>query len=239
MRVASLATVVDRVHLLGDVVESLLPQMDRINVYLNGHTELPDCLRKPDVWVAWSRGHGNLGDAGKFFWSGRLRDCYHFTCDDDLVYPPDYATALIAAIERYERRAIVSVHGAVLHEPLKSYFRGRTAYPCLEELTEDHQVDVLGTGVLAYHTSTIHLSIDDFPVANMADIWCAVAAKRRGVPRVVIAHERGWLRYLPPPEGTTIYDRYRASGNDAAQTQILASETPWTFCTRLDVVRER
>lgn len=239
MKIASLATVPDRVHRLGDVVESLLPQVDRVNVYLNGHTELPVCLQRDTVRVAWSCAHGDMGDAGKFFWAGALRNSYHFTCDDDIAYPRDYASTLIDAIERYDRRAIVSVHGAVLHEPLTSYYRNRTTYPCLGDVAVDHQADVLGTGVLAYHTSTVQLSFHDFHAPNMADIWCAIAAKRQDVPRVVIAHRRGWLRYLPPPEGTTIYDHYAASGDDATQTRALVAETPWTFGTRLDVARER
>lgn len=238
-RIASLATVPDRIHLLDRVIESLIPQMDRIFVYLNGHTQIPPCLRRHTVRVARSQQYGNLGDVGKFFWADQLpgNSCYHFTCDDDLVYPVDYATTLIDGIERYDRTAIVSVHGAILREPITSYYRSRGVYACLESLDVDTQVDVLGTGVMAYHTDTISLSIHDFSVANMADVWCAVAAKRQNIPRVVIAHRQGWLGYLPPPAGTTIYERYTATGDDAKQTEVIRAEAPWTLCTRLDVVR--
>jgi hypothetical protein len=33
------------------------------------------------------------------------------------------------------------------------------------------QVNILGTGTIAFHTDTIKLSIDDFKLPNMADIW--------------------------------------------------------------------
>ncbi|NIO39125.1 MAG: hypothetical protein GTO41_02335 [Burkholderiales bacterium] len=239
-RIATLATVPDREHLLDQVIESLIPQVDRVYVYLNGHDELPASLRRETVHVAWSKDHGDLGDAGKFFWAGRLPDnCYHFTCDDDLIYPDDYASTLADAIDYYGRQALISVHGAILREPITSYYKCRKVYPCLESLDADHQADVLGTGVLAYHTDTIDLSIHDFPIADMTDIWLAVAAKHQHVPRIVIAHERGWLRYLPPPKGTTIYERYGATGDDSQQTRVLVAESPWTLDTDLDVAREK
>jgi len=53
-------------------------------------------------------------------------------CDDDLIYPKDYAKKMVEAIERYNRKAIVSFHGTVVNRlPIATYYQDRGVYPCL------------------------------------------------------------------------------------------------------------
>src|SRR5262249_21870958 len=85
---ASLASVPGRAEPLQAVVAALLPQVDALNVYLNGYEETPPFLDDDRIVVAHSREHGDRGDAGKFFWAGEV-DGYHLLCDDDMGYPAD------------------------------------------------------------------------------------------------------------------------------------------------------
>jgi hypothetical protein len=140
---------------------------------------------------------------------------------------------MTAAIEQYDRKAAVGVLGSRFVEPLVSYHRSRVRAATTHGLPEDWLVHVLGTGTLAYHTSTLRIGAADLPRANMTDVWFAVYAKRRGIPLVAINRPPGWLEYLPPPAGTTIYERTMAAmGRDAFETSIVQSVAPWPVLDR-------
>ena len=229
---ASLASIPSREGNLRRVVETLLPQVDRLNVYLNGYEVVPDFLDDRKIVIARSQDLGDRGDAGKFFWITRRGGLgppgargYHFTCDDDILYAPDHVQFMIQAIERYDRRAIVSLHGARLRFPVRSYYRDRVLFHCGAVIENDVVVHVGGTGVMAFHADTIRLREDDFSKPNMADIWMAVAARKQGVPIVVAAHGKERLEILPCEE--TIYDRNGAPGADEHMTAPLQEWTPW------------
>jgi len=225
--IASLASVPHRADMLEQVVNSLYGQVDRINVFLNGYSSVPTFLLRPQIHVGRSQEHGDRGDAGKFHWAGELGDCYHLTCDDDLVYPGDYAATMKRKIERYERNAVVGLHGVVLvARPRRSYYRERRVYRCTRSVGRDTVVNILGTGVCAYHTSTLRVDRSMFRKANMADIWLGIAAMRQSVPMIVIRHGANWLKELPDPRPErSVFARYR--GRDSEQFQVVRSVAPW------------
>jgi len=64
----SIATHSERKDTLNLVIDSLLPQVDRLNVYLNGYDHIPDILKHPKVLAVLSQQKvGDLADNGKFF----------------------------------------------------------------------------------------------------------------------------------------------------------------------------
>lgn len=216
---ASLASIPRRRDLLARVVDSLAPQVDELRVYLNGYPDVPRFLRRTNVVVARSQDHGDRGDAGKFYWVAETEG-YVFTADDDLIYPSDYVLHLIRAIERCGRKSIVGVHGARLPPgKIRSYFRDREVYPLTDDLRRDKIVHVIGTGVSAFHSSTIRLRPKDFRFKFMADVHLAVAAARQRVQLVTLAHSGQWIRVLRDPKGDTLFSRY--SGRDRVQTREL------------------
>ena len=119
---ASLASIPERERSLQQTVASLLPQVDRLGVYLNGYDSVPDFLHDPRIDVARSEETGDRGDAGKFFWSDAGDFDYHLACDDDLLYPPDFAATMVAACDRHGRRALVGLHGALMREKPAGYY---------------------------------------------------------------------------------------------------------------------
>lgn len=196
MVTASLASITGREKALREAVDSLLPQVDQINVYLNGHRDLPECLANTGVRVSGTvdlLGYPDLGDAGKFFGLDIADPGYHFSCDDDLIYQPGYVQTMIDAIERYERQAVVTLHGKRINRPLTSFYRDREGQDRFHNQSALHwgeQVDCPGTGVMAWHTDTIRFTMDDFPQThrNMADIHAGIACAKAGVAIVCIAH---------------------------------------------------
>lgn len=191
---ASIATMPGREKALEEAVNSLLPQVDWLYVYLNGFVRIPSwLLTVRDKLTVASNIQGDLGDAGKIFGLDIAEPGYHFSCDDDLIYLPGYVQTMIEAIERYERQAVVTLHGKRITGPLTSYYRDRANQVRFHNQTAqatDEPVDVPGTGVMAWHTDTIRFTLDAFPQThrNMADLHAGLKAAMDGVPVICIAH---------------------------------------------------
>ena len=188
----SIASIPDREESLRRVVASLLPQVDRLNVYLNGYGQVPPFLDQPKIFVARSEEHGDVGDAGKFFWLGIPVE-YFLTCDDDIIYPSDYVRRTIAAIERYGRRAVIGWHGSVLRDGFRDYYEDRTILSFYRNVERDTSVHILGTGTVGFCPSSIRIAPADFRLPNMADVWFGLVGQQQHVPFIVVAHGAGEL----------------------------------------------
>lgn len=221
--VASLASIPSRVGQLELVVSSLLPQVELVCVYLNGHQQVPGFLKRAGVLVERSQDSGNRGDAGKFFWAEDPMG-YCLVCDDDLSYPKDYAYRMVAAIERYGRQAVVGVHGVTLDAKVDSYFSSRRVKHFARKLDADCPVHLLGTGTVGYHPSTVRVRCDDFERPNMADVWFGLLCQQQRVPRVAIARRERWLSPLKTG-GPSIYDRTKRDPRHI--TDALKRGVPW------------
>jgi len=224
---ASLASIPARESLLREVVARLLPQVDRLNVFLNDYAALPEWLEHPRVTVARSQDHGDLGDAGKFFWADSVRG-YHLTCDDDLDYPADYVERIVADIETLRRRAVVSYHGVRLRENFTSYYKvgDREVFHFKDPLAEWLGVHLGGTGVMGYHSSALRVSRHDFRHPNMADIWLGLLAQQQKVPIVTPPRRANWLRDLGSTD--SIFSRGCAGeGTAEIQARVIKAHMPW------------
>jgi hypothetical protein len=207
MITASLATIPGRS--VQKTIDSLKKQVDQLFV----------CYNQTDV------SNVNFGDAAKFIPLQGLNG-YLFTCDDDLIYPPDYIERMIEGIEKYDRKKIVTMHGRILpRRELKSYYKERLeGFRCLGLVENDVIVDSGGTGVMGWHSSLLTFDIKEFKAANMADIWVAKIAKEKGIKIVCLKHSDGWIRYVPPPDGTTIWEK--KYNNDENETEIFNTFWP-------------
>ncbi len=148
-------------------------------------------------------------------------DFYYFTCDDDLIYPPDYCERLIEWVDFFEKKAVVSLHGSVFKEfPVTSYYYGRRTYPCLGDVPAPQRVIFPGTGCAAFHSSAVELSMRDFKVRNMADIWLGLLLQKQKVPSVVLPHQGDYLTYNPDlPLKNTIWGQEHE--DDFVQTALV------------------
>ena len=220
----SMASIPSRMPLLPRVIDRLYWQCDELRVYLNQYRSVPDTLVRRRIRIARSQQHKDRGDAGKFFWVDSTKG-YILTCDDDILYPHDYVATLTAAVERYGRKAIVGVHGAIIEEQPRDYYNSRSVLHCKYDQATDRAVHVLGTGTTCFHASTIRVRPQDFKVPNMADIWLAVIARSQRVPMACIAHQGGWMEFFDDPQGIEIYKRY--AGRDKKQGEVVRSLAPW------------
>lgn len=230
----SIASISSREESLRRVVASLLPQIERLNVYLNDYGRVPAFLQHPKIVVARSQDHGDIGDAGKFFWLGADTK-YYLTCDDDIVYPPDYVNRTVTTIERYGRRAVIGWHGSILAESFRDYYEDRRILSFYVNLEHDTPVHILGTGTIGFHPSTIRLALADFKVPNMADVWFGLKGQEQTVPFIVRAHRAGELvPVLDGAQDTAIWRDCIENADSGRNTRSLQNNAvlarwPWTI----------
>jgi len=192
--VASIATLPARVHLLSRVVAAILPQVDHLNVFFDGHENVPPCLlpHLHKVTLAYAADYGALHGSGKFLWAEKSVG-YHLTIDDDLLYPPNYVSQMIAAIERHQRRAVICVLGRRFLTPiLKDFYQSpMLGFSADAELVVDLHVHLPGSGTVAWHTDTFKIAPSRTPFQD--DMHVALTARRQNVSIIALARPTSWV----------------------------------------------
>lgn len=216
---AGIASVPERVGSLEQTVRSLAPQVDRVFVSLNGYTSWPEFIDELTNVRAVVRDE-NGGDAEKFAevddWPGIV-----LTCDDDLLYPPDYADVLVAGLERHGLDTLVGFHGGTTAGWNGSHTAASVKrIRCLGDLAaDDPDVNVLGTGALAFHADHVPIWRDLFWHPNMADVHLACHAHAFGLRMVALAHRAGWIQNILSAGQTGIYEANKAGDGSARDTR--------------------
>lgn len=235
--VASLCSIPERSDVLRQTLASLAPQVDELHLYLDRYDAVPDFVRDchPKLTVRRSHDLPGLRDNGKFIpLLDRPDDCYFFTADDDIEYPPDYVNAMVKKIEHYGRLAVVGVHGVLIPEHPTGYFSSfRRVHLFTRELEQDRLVNNLGTGTVAFHSGRLKgLDYRHFTQSGMVDLYLAAFCKARGIPMVAIERPANWLveRRLPT-EGNTPAPTLYAEGsqNDEKPSHLVRQHVPWGY----------
>jgi hypothetical protein len=191
-------------------VADLLPQCDVLRLYLNGYSERPPELpndAKLDVILAGPECTApDVGSHGKFHWLGAEAG-YYLSVDDDILYPPDYAKYLVEAVDRYQRKAIVGLHGGVYRirngapMPARNLAKdNRVLYGYDHAISRDIGVHILGAGVMASYPQALGLTRDvcTGPIHSGDDEDIAVWAQRTHTPLIRLRGANKWI--LPNPK---------------------------------------
>lgn len=243
--IAGMATIDGRQESMKDAVESLAGQVDEIYVYCNDYYAGIDFLmsiscKNNQLFVCDTHilGHMDHGDAAKFFnhSDGYDQPVYCLVVDDDLIYPPDFVDRLVACIKSHDYKVAAGCHGRIQRSPVESYYRGlrgHQAIRALDGVEEDTRVTILGAGGAMWHSSLIEFTMDDFPQSlpdgrpsrNMADIWFSRKLNEAEIPRIVVAHEAGWIEHTDKINLDTTIAR-TAPDDDSVQTDVF-NEVRW------------
>lgn len=205
MILAGIATMRERHKSLIDTLESLAPQVDMIGVCLNDYTpgdfemlrvDLSEQVMKCTMFYIPGE---DLTDAGKFAFWDRMRWEFYLSCDDDLIYPPDYVKSIVERCNFYD--CPVSYHGYNLKEG-KPFIQARAhKIHCLHSHPADEWRDVIGTGVACFPFGCFTDKEGDNQLAylgfepKMADLNVMKLAKRMEVPLMALQHEGGWITH--------------------------------------------
>jgi FkbM family methyltransferase len=229
---AAMATYPGRRHILPAVMDTLLPQVERLFVYLNNYDDVPDFIRRHPqreriVFILDPASQKRA--AAKFYWLDMIQG-FHLICDDDILYPPDYSVRMVEAIERTGRRGIVGVHGVLFKPIIEDARTSRLKlFKFADGLPVDTPVHFLGTGTVGLHADVLErMDVSRFqayPIAN--DEILAVSAKNARVPMVCIGRPDHWL--TPHPEvGFGIFEERSIDSDEHRKaTELLASVNPW------------
>ena len=235
--VAGMATVPGNEAALFRAVNSLLPQVDRIDLYGNVFEQLPALLQgHPKLRCVVDREGTRYGDAGKFWGLQDCVDTIYLSCDDDIDYPADYVQRMVEVLARHGGACAVSVHAALMRQcaddVVRYYYDGetRTVFHFERELHGERRAHVPGTGTTVVHSHFVKPGMAYFQQPNMADLWLAQYLLENALPVVAIARPAGWLKQLPVDRPTifehSAQQRPTAFNTGAAQSEIAARLQP-------------
>jgi hypothetical protein len=190
--VAGMATMPSRAATFPFAFASLIRQVDRLYLYLDGHVECPAPARgNPRVVPIFARDMPGLHANGKLLGLAlERRPCLYVSADDDIHYAHDLVAALRRGLSAYGDAAVVGLHGSVLARPLVRFDLDRTIFPYSAALKASRPVDVLGTGAVMFSLRTLRFDVREWPFTNMVDLGLALEAGKRGVPLIALARRR-------------------------------------------------
>jgi hypothetical protein len=190
--VAGMATMPSRAATFPFAFASLIRQVDRLYLYLDGHAECPAPARgDPRVVPILSRDMPSLHANGKLLGLAlERRPCLYVSADDDIHYAHDFVAALRRGLSASGDAAVVGLHGSVLARPMVRYDLNRTKFQYSAALNESRSVDVLGTGAVLFSSQMLSFDVREWPFTNMVDLGLALEAAKRGMPLIALARRR-------------------------------------------------
>lgn len=189
---AALAALPRRFELLEKTIASLRPQVDRINVFINGYQgDLPGFLRAADEILCAAK---NEGAERKFWWADKHEGLY-FSCDDDITYPDNYVAYMVSELEQHPGH-LVTAHGRVFLGRPGSVNEVAPGSVGIYHRRVDYgrPVNHGGTGVMCWDARAVKVPAASWPLENMADMQLACWAQDHRVPMWLVKHEAHWLK---------------------------------------------
>lgn len=219
-RVGGISAIPSRIADLPRVLETILPQVDRLHLFLHGHDRIPDAARLPGIVAELAPADHPYRESGKFF--GLLREtapCMFFGFDDDILYPADHVARLAKALVRRDGNAVVGIHGVRFLPPYTHYAQSRKVFHFARRLFLDHRVDAVGSGTMAFVTSRFRFDPVAWAYGDMSDLMIAIEAERQGLPRLVVARPRRALVPIRESQEDSLWARTKA--DDSRHTEQL------------------
>lgn len=228
--VAGMATMPSRKETAERALASILPQVDRLWLFLDRFEDVPQIFHHPKIEILRSADHGDLRANGKFLGlSLEEQDCIYLSVDDDILYPHDYVRRLHRHLARYRSQAVVGVHASILKPPIQTYRHSRRVLLRRRLQWLNLEVDVLGTDSVALDSRVLRFDVREWSHVNMVDLHFAILCRRRGLPLISIRRYRDWIKHLDQNQPDSIH---RALQNDDSRQTVLAREL-------LDIPRPR
>ncbi len=221
-RIAYIASVKEREQQLKIVIEKIITQVDLIHLVLNYYKEIPNWLKDdPKIFCHVNSENKHAHDS---VWQyvdaeGVVEQMcgvssYNLIMDDDLDYPKDYVSKMIRAIENSQNRRsmVVTVHGAKFSQPIRDYFKDKITYGFCDMLLDNVNVDLAGVGTVAFHSSTIRPTLQDFPIPFCRDLLFSILCKKNNVSIMAVKRSVNWITPLEIL-GDTVYEATKRSKN--------------------------
>ena len=216
-------------HVVKTVGSLLLnPDLGTITISCNNYTDEQwefVTTKLTDHRITFHRTDNEKGSNEKLRFISIGVNFYVSLADDDLIYPPNYLSKLINGCEKYN--AHISLHGRILSKGIiESYYRDYVEnFRCLGTVVNDIEVDLIGTGVSLFKRDfydDLDKWYDFCGTTSMDDIYVNYFAKKRGIRRIVLAHNEGYLQHKQQcVEDNYVFNKYAVTGNDKVQTDFI------------------
>ena len=204
--IAGMATMPTRSETVIAALESILPQIDRLYLFLDGFSDIPRFADHPRIVPLLSSKQGDLKANGKFLGlTLHPNECFYFSIDDDIVYPNDYVSSMRKILKRYKFGAVAGVHGSAMNRTINSYLQDRVVVHRSSSIDHDFIADVLGTCSTAFATQCLRFDVRKWTKTNVVDLSLARLARERNIPLVGVARRENWLTCLAEAQPDSIY----------------------------------
>ncbi len=219
MTTANIATMPGREDSLRRVLIDLSPQVDLIRIYFN-EMQPPEWLSElANVEVATGP---NLQAMGKFhpIHSGAAGDEIYLTCDDDLIYPPDYVQKIRGELSKHPH-SIVAFHGRCILGKGNHYYNDNKCYHHARPEVAG-TLHTVGTGCTAFNTANIKPRLPVSKNGRMVDVTLGLWAAQNGVECRLIAHPVNYIRNHPTAQKDGVWLSQRLT--DCTEQNRMADE---------------
>jgi hypothetical protein len=199
MIIANMATYPKRTEIIIKSIESLLNQVDRLNLCLNEFTEVPDFLKriKKVNCIIPKKDHK---DVGKFVSNFKPDDDVFFV-DDDIIYPADYVKTCCDIRNKYKVISpIVGFHGVIYSDLFDGSAAGRNVFKFDKTLMQDRVVNQLGTGTIyckGYQAPSLDFMLTS---QKFVDVRFALNAFENDWPMICGKRQQGWMQEVEVEE---------------------------------------
>ncbi|SDZ78700.1 Glycosyl transferase family 2 [Microbulbifer marinus] len=232
--IGNMATIPSRISGLKEVLESILPQVDELFLFLNNfekdfdfESAVPLCHElRSKLLVRTCSEIGDRRDHIKFYEVCSYgSDTYYACFDDDLIYPSNYVDRLYFRSQCYSDSAILCVHGYEMWDNLVNFTedsaRRSRYFHFSESLSSDALVDIPGTGTLFTPAELIDTDFPD-PPFGFIDLKVADYALEKDIPVVSVARDRNWIKELRYAE--SLYSEAKSGSNPAQAFAVYLSK---------------
>jgi hypothetical protein len=205
--IGSIPTMPTRRNSFTTVVRDVLPQVDKLFVFLDGFEDIPSELRDhPKIQPYLLPKQESLHSSSRFL-APRLfgSDAVVVLFDDDIQYPPDYVATIKLALAQFNGRAVVGYHGTIFAPPHQSYARHRYTFHFKRRLGKNQHVHELGTGTAAFVSSVFRTDPEKWRHNNMDDLYMAAEALEANLQLVALKREPGWITPLAEKQDDSLW----------------------------------
>ncbi len=206
--IGSIATMPTRADTSPKALASILPQVDRLYVFLDGFDEVPGLLRaRPKCHPVILVAPDNLHASSRFLAPGMFGDdAVILTFDDDILYPPGYVATLVAGLAA-RVSTLVGYHAARFQPPHESYVRDRHILPFNRETQQIFPVHELGCGTLGFLSAEFSPDPRAWLHHDMDDLYVAAEACRAGLALESLPRPARWIRALATNQPDSLWNQ--------------------------------
>lgn len=184
-----MATIPERECCLENIIISLYDNIDEMRIAFNGYENVP-CWIKKYKKIKCFLYKDNRYEANAVWDMMNNINGYVFVCDDDILYPCDYIQKMMICLNKYNLKAAISVHGKKIKGNRTVMISGFS-----KEEKKDKVVDIVGVGVLLFHTNYLFPRLSDFHYKYCRDLQFSILSYKKDIPLVRIKSIKKWCKH--------------------------------------------